>query len=665
MIHIDFETRSACNIWDAGAWVYSQHPTTEILCIAYAIDKGMVQYLRHEDIQALASGDGEPFEFNPQLGDIIFSLIDAARSGHNFSAYNAMFEQCIWKNILVKKFGFPSIPITRWRCTMAKALARSLPRSLKDCGKALNATIQKSDEGYRAMMKLCKPKADGSWYEDLEDMQKLYDYCVLDVEAERCIDHMLPDLVPDEQNIWFLDQLINQRGIYLDIPSVNKALETIESYSKNLNRIVEEVSGGVLDGVTRRMAVLEWCRNQGVGITGYTKADVHSVLAQEELPDEVRTVLTTKLELGKTSLKKYEAMRASVSEDNRVRDLFIYHGASTGRWAGKLIQIQNLPKGKIKNTEEAIQILNQSTPDEFEIFYPDVMDTLSSCIRGMIAAAPGNQLMVADYAAIEARVVMWLAGEEYGLKQFREFDAGTGEEPYIVMAQNIYQRADIPKKGLERQLGKTAILGCGFGMGDVKFLSTCHAWGIPIPADLAKKAVETYRSIYPRVRTSWFAQEAAAIRAVQTSESVDCGRVRWSSSRDALLCRLPSGRSLVYNMPSLDYIDTPWGERKLALHFMGVNGVTKKWEREHTYGGKIVENITQAVARDIMASAMFRAEKSGYKVAFSVHDEIVSEVPDGFGSISDFERILCTLPLWAETCPITAKGFITKRYRKD
>lgn len=649
-LHLDFESRSEIDIWSAGAWVYSQAPSTELLCLAYAFDNDPVQIIPWEDIS---------------LGLIPSEVTNEIKKGIPVYAFNALFEESMWQNILVKKYNQPKIPIHQWRCVMAQCLARSLPRSLKEAGKALNADVRKSDEGYRVMMKLCRPQPNGGWHENPEDLQKLYDYCIQDVEAERCISKMLPDLTKEEQNIWFLDQLINQRGIYVDRDAIEIAISISESYATSVKTIVENVSCGELDGVSRRMAVLEWCHNQGVPIQGYTKADVRTTLENPNLPEAVRTVLEAKLQLGKTSVKKYITMRDSVSPDNRIRDLFIYHGASTGRWAGKLIQIQNLPKGSVKDTDTAIEIMKHSTPAEFEVFYPDVMDALSSCIRGMIIASPGHQLMVADYAAIEARVVMWLAEEQYGLKQFRDFDAGCGEEPYILMAQNIYNRFDIPKKGIERQLGKTAILGCGFGMGDTKFFSTCHAWGIPISAELAKKSVETYRSIYPRVRTSWFAQEAAAIKAVQTTTSIDCGRVRWIPSDTALLCRLPSGRDLVYNMPTLEYVETPWKESKLALHFMGVNSVTKKWEREHTYGGKLVENITQAVARDIMAQAMFRAERKGYAVAFSVHDEIVSEVPESFGTISEFEQILCTLPVWAEGCPITAKGFITKRYRKD
>jgi DNA polymerase len=653
-VHLDFETRSECNIWEAGAWVYSQHPSTQILCLAYAIDEGPVKILTYDDFLNFQHF-GFPCE----------DLIQAIRDGALMVAHNALFEESIWVNQMVPIYGFPRIPIKQWRCTMAKALARALPRSLKDCGAALGAAIQKDNAGYRVMMKMCKPRPDGTYYEDAGDFQKLYAYCGDDVEAERCIDQMLPELTPDEQNIWFLDQLINMRGIYVDSLAIEKALEYSESFAKRLNETVSSISDGQLDGVSRRMAVLSWCNDQGVPISGYTKKDVAAVLANPDLPERVRTVLDTRVQLGKTSNAKYSSMRDSTCADGRIRDILIYHGATTGRWAGKLIQLQNLPKGNVKDTDTAIEILHQSSLDEFEIFYPDVMGTLSSCIRGMIKAAPGNKLLIADYAAIEARVVMWLAEEEYGLKQFRDFDAGTGQEPYITMAQDIYNRRDIPHKGPERQLGKTTILGCGFGMGSDKFIATCASWGIPITRDIGEKAVATYRTIYPRVPRSWYAQESAAIKCVQTKQDINCGKVRWEFDGSALLCRLPSGRALVYNDPSLEYVDTPWKERKLALHFMGVESKTKSWKREHTYGGKLVENITQAVARDIMAPAMFRAECNGYSISFSVHDEIVCEVPTSFGDVASFEKLLCILPKWAQGLPIKAKGFVSERYRKD
>lgn len=650
MIHLDFETRSECNIWEAGAWVYSQHPTTEILCLAYTEEDHPIHLLTKDDLE-----DPEQYAM-PDATRKWFEW--AISEGKIFCAHNAFFEEAIWANIMVKKYGWPRIPIKQWRCTMAKSLAHSLPRSLKEVGNALNADIRKSDEGHRIMMKLCKPRPNGAWHEDPDDLQKLYDYCRNDVEAERCIDRMLPDLIPSEQTIWFLDQLINSRGIYVDTDAIKRSLEFIQTYSENCENIVADVSAGQLDGVSRRMAVLQWCQDQGVDITGYTKADVKTTLERSDLPDAVRTVLETRVQLGKTSTAKYQAMQESTCNDGRIRDLLIYHGASTGRWAGKLIQLQNLPKGNVKDTDTAIELLkNARSLEDFEIFYPDVMGTLSSCIRGMIIAAPGHDLLVADYAAIEARIVMWLAGEEKGLNQFR-----AGKDLYVDMARLIYNRENI--SSADRQLGKAAVLGCGYGMGPAKFLSTCASWGIPVDESVAQRAVATYRQTYSRVQDSWVRQEAAAIDAVKFAKTVNCGKVTWGTDGTVLYCQLPSNRRIIYNDACLEYVETPWSEKKIAVHFMQSNSITKRWERTHTYGGKIVENITQAVARDILAAAMLRCEVAGYKVAFSVHDEIVSEVSESFGSLSQFEAMVSQLPVWAEGCPITASGWRGKRYKK-
>lgn len=639
MIHLDFESRSEVDIWECGAWAYSVHPSTEILCMAYAIDDGPVQLVEYENI-SLQPDD----------------LINEIKKGTLVAAYNALFEECMWQNILIKKYGYPRIPLKQWRCVMAKSLASAYPRSLKECALALNAPIQKDEAGKRVMMRMCKPKLSGGWNDDPADFQALYDYCVQDVETERCVDKMLPDLIPQEQTIWFLDQLINQRGIYVDKKAIERVLQFIEIQTKNLNDIVADVSEGKLDGVSRRMAVLNWCKTQGVDIKGYTKSDVRDTLSKD-IPDAVRTVLDTKLQLGRTSTAKYRAMYESTDDTNKIRDLLIYHGATTGRWSGKLIQLQNLPKGDVKDTDQAIKILKKSSLEQFEMLYPDVMGTLSACIRGMIITSPGHDLIVADYNAIEARVLMWLAKEEYGLKQFSE-----GQDLYVKMAQLIYSSDTVSKD--QRALGKAAVLGCGYSMGPTKFHQTCTSWGIPISLDLAEKAVKTYREIYGAVRNSWYEQERAAIRAVtQGSTPVDCGRVRWQMDNNVLYCELPSKRRLSYPNPSLDYVETSWGEKKVALHFYSVDS-KNKWSKGSTYGGKLVENITQAVARDLLAQAMLTLEQSGYRVTFSVHDEIVSEVPETFGSVAEFTKIMCKLPKWAAGLPIAAEGWRGKRYKK-
>lgn len=646
-IHIDFETRSAVDIWTVGAWAYAAHPSTEILCLAYAIDEGPVKILTHDD-----------FMMHKHLGFPEEDLFWAIANRSSIAAYNAFFEQCIWQNIMVPLYGQPRVPINQWRCVMAKALSRALPRSLENCGKALNVAHQKSMAGKRVMLKIAKPKADGTWHEDPDDFQKLYQYCIDDVETERDIDNALPDLIEPEQNYWFLDQLINSRGVYVDRQAVQRAIEITKTYSDDLITTVESVSLGKLDGVSRRTAVLQWCQDKGVDINGYTKADVKAILDRADVPDVVRTVLETKLQLGKTSVKKYEAMNASVGEDGRLRDLLIYHGAATGRWAGKLVQLHNLPKGNVKDTNMAIRNMMTMDLDDLKIFYPDVMGTLSSCIRGMITATPGNDLYVADYNAIEARVVMWLASEEYGLKQFRE-----GIDPYVNLARIIYQKRDISEA--ERNLGKAGILGCGYGMGAAKFLATCTAWNIPITDELAKKVVETYRATYLRVRNSWYEQENSAITTVKTGKSLGCGKVTWLMEDRVLLCRLPSGRCLAYNNAGIERTKTPWDEVKDQIVYDGLSSQTNQWEKQSTYGGKLVENITQAVARDIMAHAMLQLELRHYPIAVTVHDEIVADVPKSRnGSMEEFTKIMCDLPSWAKGCPIVAKGWIGERYRK-
>lgn len=662
MIHLDFETRSELNIWEVGAWAYSCHPSTEILCAAYAVDDGPILVIPKEQIRVL--GQALP------------------RPGAIFGAYNAFFEQAIWANIGVKRYGWPRIPIKQWRCVMAKSLARALPRSLEGVGSALNLEQQKDKTGYQTMLKLCTPNKKLSqeagrtiWNDDPRDLEILYNYCIQDVETERAVDNVLPDLTAQEQIYWFHDQLINSRGVYVDVKAIERSLEVIDLYSRNLTALVADVSQGALDKVSRRGAVLQWCADQGVNLDGYTKQDVKKAL-EKELPERVRRILETRVQLGKTSTSKYIAMKNSVGEDNRVRDLLIYHGASTGRWAGKLIQLHNLPKPKKGFVMDmACKDLLRYDLDTFEAFYPDVMGTLSSCIRGMIIAPPGHTLAVADYNAIEARVLFWLSDEEYGINQFKN-----GEPIYENMANLIYDRKDITKGMQERELGKKCVLGCGYGLGYIRFVDSCAEEGLIISDALGQKAIDTYRKTYRSVTQFWYDAERSAINTVRTGGHTVCGKISWHMDGDTLLCRLPSGRDLAYNNAEIRTEIKKWkkkdangkiyyeeGDAKDTLTHMSLRKVegatTTKWDRVSTYGGKLVENITQAVARDILASAIFRAEKAGFSIALHVHDEAVAEVKDR-NLLGAFEKLLEVVPTWAQGCPVKVEGFCTERYRK-
>ena len=638
-IHIDFETRSRVDIWEVGAWAYSVHPSTEILCMAYAVDDFDPQIINAESLK------------DPNIFEAL--LIE----GYIYVAHNAFFEQCIWENILTKRYGRPRIPLRQWRCTLAKSLASAYPASLEKACIAVNTAHQKSMGGKSIMLRMCKPNKEGGWNESEEDFEKLYQYCIEDVLAERDLDNALVDLSPAEQIIWQLDQYINKRGIRVDPPAVRKALQFIDQYSDRLNKKVSEITNGVLDGVSRRQAVLDWCASKGVEISGYTKTDVSNTLSNKSLPQDVKLVLESKMQLGKTSTAKYEVLKQATTEDDRIRDTLQYHGATTGRWTGKLFQLQNLPKGEVKDTFQCIEMLKDESLEDFELFYPDVMGALSSCIRGMLIASPGTELYVGDYSAIEARIVMWHADEQKGLQLYIN-----GEDIYAGMAQKIYGKKDIDEK--ERELGKTVILGCGFGMSAAKFNMTCATRGIHLSEIMSTKAVEAYRTTYPKIKELWYKEENAAIEAVKTKLEIKCGKVTWKMRDNILLCILPSGRALSYPEPDLTYGETPWGQNKLQLAFMAVNAITKKWERERTYGARLVENIVQATARDILAAALLRLERNGFPVIFHVHDEIVCELSERQDLLNEFKVLMEILPDWAESLPIKAECWKGERYRK-
>lgn len=649
MIYIDFETKSPVDIRACGAWVYSEHPETDVHCMAYAIDDGPVEIWYPSEYMTAT-------EVNMR-NDIFLKI----RLGVPVEAHNALFERAIWENIMVPRYGWPVIKPEQWRCSAAKAAARSLPRALAQVGSVLGLKQQKDALGSRVMMKLCRPRLDGSYWtpeKTPEDFKVLYAYCKQDVEVERELNKEVRDLHPDELKVWQLDQTINTRGIMLDIEAVEACIKMVNTYEKKLLKEVNAITKGKLENVSQRNKALEWLRVQGLVLDDLTKKTVSKTLESGDgLPPEVLRILEIRQELGRTSTAKLSAMQKARCRDGRIRDTLMYHGAGTGRWSGKLVQLHNMPRGTVQDIDRCIAFIKDGDPQLVEIFYGDVMAAISSCLRGMLVAAPGKELVVADYAAIEARVLFWLAGEVRGMQMFRD-----GVDLYLDMAKTIFGREDVGKA--ERPLGKQAVLGCGYQMGKDKFKMTCENYGMDVSIELAERAVTAYREKYHTVQRLWWDQESAAIKAAKSGQPITCGKVTWFMHGKVLYCKLPSKRCLAYNFPSVKIVETPWGQEKEQLSYFSVNSVSKKWEQEPTYGGKIVENITQAVARDIMASAMLRVEAAGYPVVLTVHDELVAEVPEGFGSVTEFENLMAENPKWAEGCPIKAEGWRGKRYKK-
>ena len=596
--------------------------------------------------------------------DELIELMEWIDAGHLVEAHNSWFERGIWTNILVPRNGWPTIGANQWRCSAAKAAAHALPRGLDDSITALRLPVKKDLEGHKLMMKVSKPrkprKAEREanvtgllWWESRELFDRLFAYCRQDVLAESALSGSLADLSPNETAVYLLDQSINARGFRLDRSAVHTALKLIAAETVRLNKELGVLTGGKVKKATQRAQMLAWFASEGLDLPDSQKATLDEVALDTTLHPKLQRAVGIVRTLGRSSTAKYQAMKNWLCPDERVHGGLLYHGAGTGRWAGAGVQPQNMPKGQVKDMEALWVDLKAGKPQ------PNLMESLAGALRGTIIASPGTTLFVADYASIEARVVMWLAGDEAALDLFR-----SGADIYKEMAGEIYAITPQEVDKGQRQVGKFAILGLGFQMGAAKFQATCAGFGVAIEDTFAQRVVEAYRAKFWRVRNMWDDQNAAAIKAVHFGAPVRCGKVSWLKEGNFLFCVLPSGRRLSYPFPQVRMRETPWGEPRPALTFMGMNLYTRKWERQSTYGGSLVENQTQAVARDIMAEAMLRVEATGvYQPILTVHDEIIAEGPLA-GDVHEFEQLLTTLPTWAKGCPIGAEGWKGPRYHK-
>jgi DNA polymerase bacteriophage-type len=668
---IDFETRSACSLKKSGSWRYSIDPSTQILCLCFRLPHWPVGRVEtwHPSFPSLGIDEAFP--------DAIGELVQWIEQGGLIEAHNAAFERCIWTNILAPRYGWPAIGVQQWRCSAAKAAACALPRELEDVGLALTLIQQKDIEGHKLMLKLSKPRKSRKkereewakaglqslsllWHESAELFQRLFAYCKQDVLVESELSERLPDLNPHETQVYTMDQRINQRGFQLDTAAVQIALKLIATESIALNSELAKVTNGKVTKATQRAQMLKWFESEGLDLPDTQKETIDAQLQRYEGFSDcpAKRGLEIMRALGRSSTAKYQTMREWVGMDGRVRGGLLYHGASTGRWSGSGVQPHNFVRGTVKDMDGLWASLKDGS------YVGDVMQGLSQALRGAIVAGPGKTLYVADYAAIEARVVLWLAGDDDALGIFRR-----DEDIYCSMAETIYGYPCTKKDNdRERQVGKIAILGLGYQMGVSKFQATAEAAGQQLTEEQAKEVVDAYRARFYRVKQLWWDTEAAAINAVnvrKTGRKVTLGSVSWTVEGDFLYCELPSGRRLSYPFPKVTQKATPWGEMRPQLTFMGIDPYTRKLKRQHTYGGSLVENITQAVARDIMADAMLRIEASGtYQIILTCHDEILAEAEENTGAVKEFERLMAECPEWAAGCPIKAEGFSATRYRK-
>jgi len=623
IISLDFETYSECDIRKAGAFAYADHPSTEVICLAWALD------------------DEPPVLWTPDMPapTDLFRLIE---KGAEVWAWNSFFELAVWERVL----HWPSVPISQWNDTAALAAAQAYPRALAKCGEFMGMTgdAAKDKRGKYLIQRLCKPYR-GKRVRDPELLQELYDYCLQDVVAESAIRRRLRPLHPTERQVWVTDQKMNLRGVRLDKDNIGHAIAIIEKLAIELNQEVYELTNGALSSTASRAKSLEWINSQGVRMDSYDKAAVTCAL-EGVCPPDVYRFLQIRQALSKSSTKKYQAMLDCLARDNRAHGTGMYHGAATGRWSGRHFQPQNLPRPVVDDVDSVIDVLKYRSTQQLD---GEPMALLASCLRGMLIAGKGRRLLVSDYSAIEARVLAWLAGHETVLQSFRD-----GLDLYKVTASSMYgiPYSDVDKD--ERFLAKISTLALGYQGGVKAFQKMAQNFGAVVDDQQALKIRDEWRATNKPIVKLWHEVEAAAVKAVQS------GKADTSVGVFNMI-----GNDLVFVLPSQRLLSFPKAEvsnSKLSYH--GMNNYTHKWEAIPTYGGSLVQSITQAVARDLLAHSLLLIEQANYDPIMTVHDEIVADTRNDHGSLDEFNELMCRLPQWAAGLPMAVEGYESERYRK-
>ncbi len=439
---------------------------------------------------------------------------------------------------------------------------------------------------------------------------------------------------------------------------IEKALVAVQELTEEVTRRVVELTGGIAP--TRRNAILAWLKEEGADIDTLQAQEIKDLVAKggDGLSDEIREVLGLRLEASRAGLSKLATMKACVNPDGRVRGMYMYYGAHTGRWSAQKVQPHNFARGDPEEQDRVLDILDKGGAGALSMFYKSPLIALSESMRGFIAAPRGRRFIIADYSAIEARGVAWFARAEAMLARYRR-----GLDLYVWMASRLYQVPESEVTSEMRRIGKNVILGCGYGLGAKTFVDYVALVGITVTFEFAKLAVDTYREMNPEVVAYWRLVENAARQAVRArGQPVKVGPVTFICDSKALRIYLPSGRPIVYQEPFLEEEITKWGPRDVVGFHTMYRG---RWVPEYTYGGKLTENIVSGTARDLMVEGMINAESNGYPVCLTVHDEIGGDVEDGHGSVDEFNRLVSVIPAWAEGMPLASKGFEAVRYHKD
>lgn len=649
-----------------GAPAYSEHPSTEVLCLAYNLHNGYGAKLWIPGMQP------------PQ--DLFNHIIN----GGLIEAWNSAFEFYIWQNVCCMRMGWITLPYSQLRDAMAKARAFSLPSKLKDAAKAINSSSLKIEDGKRLLDKFSKPRNPTKHdprkrilpSEDVGDACKLYAYCLGDINSEHSISSTIPDLSSFELEVWLLDQRINFRGISIDPDALENCKLIVDQATTRYTEELNTITNDALVNVDELEKMKGWIGANGTVVDSLDKDHIVNLLERTDLQPVVRRVLEIRQILGSASVKKLAAIIRQSSNDGRLRDWAAYCGAQrTGRFAGRGPQPHNLPATTPDiGVDRALQYIATRNLDIVENRTGDALDTVSGCLRGLFVAAPWHDLICSDFVSIEAVLLAFIAGEQWRMDVFN-----THGKIYEMSASKItgipfqefldYREQHDEHHPMRKKIGKYTELALGYQ----GWLGALKAFGADeyLTDDELTDAARKWREDSPAVVSLWRDLNKAVISAIQYPGHIATVKCVSYVVRDAVLyCTLPSGRKLVYIEPEVHPMTDFYGRDVINISYMGWNSDYTKgpqgWMRLETYGGKLTENIIQAIARDILVYSMLNIEASGYPIVLHVHDEIASEVPLGFGSLEEFERIMSVLPEWASDWPIKATGgWRGKRYRKD
>lgn len=651
---IDIETYSSVDLAKAGVYAYTEAPDFDILLIGYKYDDEDEVHV----IDTLAVDrdfDEELYEFRQALTDP--SIVK--------TAFNANFE----RTCLAKWTG-AAMPPEEWRCTMIKALTMGLPGNLADVGMALGLPEDKlKDPQGKALIqffsKPCKPtRTNGQRTRNLpahdpEKWKLFIAYNRQDVVTEQeILKRLAVYKIPDaEQALWSLDQHMNDNGVKLDIPMVEKIVEYDTQRRQELQEEAQEITG--LSNPNSLAQLKKWLASQGVEMASVTKDTIAEALAGD-LPETVRRMLEIRTALGKTSVAKYSTMLTAVCQDHRLRGILQFYGANrSGRWAGRLVQTHNLAKNSLPDLDLARELAAAGDFDTMQTLFGETAFVFSELIRTAFIPSDGCRFVVSDFAAIEARVISWISGEEWRLEAFR-----AGKDIYCETASQMYKVPVVKhgENGHLRQKGKVAELACGYqgGIGAMKRMDK----GGTIPEEELQAVVDAWRAANPKIPKLWRTCELAAKTAIEEHRTVRIAHgIAFSYINGNLFIKLPSGRKLCYWDTRLK-LDPRDGRDHIV--YMGVNQETKQWGETETYGGKLVENIVQATARDCLAVAMTRVSELGYKIVMHVHDEMIVDVPNEDKEAPAVINDIMSQPIdWAPGLPLKGDTYETPFYKKD